>query len=119
MIKFHTTLTIPYKTVVDGFNKIHDKIRYLVLIYYSYCDKTCYKMRYLISEKGSITDNINYNFAKIRIDLYDSLPIEKVLTFHNVITLIKAVADKNKNEYYYNIFSKRGSYKDQSNTKYF
>ena len=101
MIKFHTTLTIPYKTIVDGFNKIHDKVRYLVLFYYSYCDKTCYKMRYLISEKGSITDNINYNFAKIRIDLYDSLPIEKVLTFHNVITLIKAVVDKNKNEYYY------------------
>ena len=78
MIKFHTTLTIPYKTIVDGFIKIHDKIRYLLLFYYSYCDKTCDKMRYHISEKGSITDSIKYNFAKIRIDSYDSLPIEKI-----------------------------------------
>ena len=27
------------------------------------------------------------------------LPIEKILTFHNVITLIKSVVNNNKNEY--------------------
>ena len=29
------------------------------------------------------------------------LPIEKILTFHNVITLIKLVLKKDKNQYYY------------------
>ena len=48
-------------------------------------------------EKSGVTDIINLNFAKIRIDSYDSLPIEKILTFHNVIILIKSVVNKNKN----------------------
>ena len=47
------------------------------------------KIRYLISEKSGITDSINQNFGKIRIDSYNSLPIEKMLTFHGVIILIK------------------------------
>ena len=50
----------------------------------------------LKSEKTAITDSINYNFAKIRIDSYNSLPIEKILTFHNVIILLKSVANENK-----------------------
>ena len=29
--------------------------------------------------------------------------MEKTLTFHNFVILIKSVANKNKNEYYYNI----------------
>ena len=33
--------------------------------------------------------------------------------------LIKSVIDKNKNQYYYNIFLGKSSYKDKSNTKYF
>ena len=33
------------------------------------------KMKYLIIEKSGITDNINHNFARIRIDSSDSLPI--------------------------------------------
>ena len=45
----------------------------------------------------------NHNFAKIRIDSYNSLPIGKTLIFH-VIILIKSVVNKNKNNYYFNIF---------------
>ena len=89
---------------IDGFIKIHDKIRYLVLFDYSYCDKVCDKIKYLISEKSSTTDSINHNFARIRIDSYDSLPIEKILTFQNVVILIKSVVNKYKNEYYFNIY---------------
>ena len=37
----------------------------------------------------------------------------------NVNILIKSVASKNKNNYYYNIFFKKGLYKIKSNTKYF
>ena len=33
----------------------------------------------------------NHNFARIRINSYDSLPIEEISTFHYVIILIKPV----------------------------
>ena len=38
--------------------------------------------------------------TKIKIDSYNSLPIEKTMTFHNVITLIQPVFNKNQNHYY-------------------
>ena len=69
--------------------------------------------------KSGITDSINHNFGKIRIDSYNSLPIEKILTFHNVIILIKSVVNKNKNKYYYNIFLEKGLYKDEWMFKYY
>ena len=95
---------------IDGFIKINDKIRYLVLSDYSYCDKT----KHLISEKSGITDSINRNFGRIRIDSYDSL-----LSFHNVIILIKSVVNKDKNNYYGNIFLEKALYRDKFNTEYF
>ena len=64
---------------VDGIIKIHNKIRYLALSDYSYCDN----IKYLVSEKSGIAESINNNFGRIRIDSYDYLPIEKILTFHN------------------------------------
>ena len=74
------------------FNKINEFIRvcgnefrYLLLFDYRLFDKICDKIKYLISEKSGIADSINYNFRKIRVDSYNSLPIEKILTFHNFI----------------------------------
>ena len=43
-------------------------MRYLVLFDYNYCDQICDKIKYLISEKGSITDSVNHNFGRIRTD---------------------------------------------------
>ena len=40
-------------------------------------------------KKSGITDSIHHNFGKLRIDSFDSLPIEKPLSFHNVVMLIK------------------------------
>ena len=80
---------------MDGLIKIHDKITYLVLFDYGLFDKICDKIKYLISEKGGIKDSINHNFGKIRIDSYNSLPFEKILSFHNALILIKSVANKN------------------------
>ena len=71
-----------------------------------------------ISEKSSITDNINHKFGKIKVDSYNSLPIQKILIFHNMVILIKSVVNKNKNEYYY-MFLEKSSYKDKSDTRYF
>ena len=69
----------------DGFIKTDNKIRHLVLLNYSYCDKISDKIKYLISEQSGITYSINHKFAKIIIDAYDSLPNEKILIFHNMI----------------------------------
>ena len=50
-------------------------------------------------------------------DLYYSL-LEKPLTFHDVIILMKSVVNKNENNYYYNIRLEKGSYEDRSNRQY-
>ena len=64
----------------DGFIKIYDGIRYLVLFSHLY-DEICNGTKYLISDKSGTTDSINYNFVKIRIDSYNSLPIVKHIDF--------------------------------------
>ena len=89
---------------IDGFIKICDRIRYLVLFNHGWCDKISDRNRYLISERSCIIDSINHNFGRITIDSYNSLPIENILTFHKVIILVKSVINNNENNYYYNIF---------------
>ena len=44
------------------------------------------------------------NYTKMKVYSYDSLLLEKILTLHNVIILIKSVLNKYQNQYYYNIF---------------
>ena len=66
-------------------------------------------------DKSGIASIISHNFARIKADSYNSLPIEKLLTFH-AITLIKSVVNQNEHNYYYNIFLEKGSYKDKLNT---
>ena len=102
---------------LDGFIKTSDGIRYLVLFIYLY-DKICNRIKYLLNEKSGIADSFNYKFTKIRIASYNSLPIKKILTFHNVIILINSNVNEKKNKYYYNIFLETGSYKDKSDTRY-
>ena len=77
---------------MDGFIRVLDgEIKRLVLFDYELLDKICDKIKHLTSEKGGITDSINHNFGDIRIDSYNFLPIEKILSFHNVIILTKSV----------------------------
>ena len=58
----------------------------------------------MISVKIGITYIISHNYANIKVDSYDSLPLDKTMTFHDVTMLIKSVFNKDKNNYYYNIF---------------
>ena len=60
-----------------GSIKIYNGIRYLISFGPERYDAIYDKIRYLISEKGGIAYSINYNFIRIRIDSYNSLPIEK------------------------------------------
>ena len=54
---------------------------------------------------------ISNNYTKFKVDSYDFLPLEKTLTFHNVIIPIKSVFNKDKNNFYYTIFLEKCSYK--------
>ena len=51
----------------------------------------------------------SHYYTKIKVDSYDSLPIEKRLTLHNVIILIKSVLTKDKNHHHYNTFLEKCS----------
>ena len=105
---------------IDGFIRVcGGEFRYLVLFNNRLFDKICDSIKYLICKGSGITGSISYNFGKIRIDSYNYLPIEKILTFVNVIKLIKLIVNKNKNEYYYSIFLEKCLYNDKSDTRSF
>ena len=53
------------------------------------------------SLNSSITYFLSHIFLNIKVDSHGSWPIEKALTLHNVIILIKSVL--NKDHYYYKI----------------
>ena len=92
---------------IDGLIKSYNGIRYLVLFghlwYDEIYDSIGYKSKVLVIMKKGFKNSIDHNFARITIDSYSSLPIEKILTFHNVIILIKSIVNNNEN-CYYNIF---------------
>ena len=47
-----------------------------------YCLEMKSRIRYLIGVKGGITQVIFHNYAKMKVDSFDSLPLEKTMTFH-------------------------------------
>ena len=61
---------------INEFIKIDNGIRYLALDH-SQFDKICDSIKYLFSGKSGIADSINHSFARIRIDSYSYIPIEK------------------------------------------
>ena len=67
---------------IDGFIKIYDGSRYLILFGPKRYDAIYDGTKYLISGKSGVTYSISHNFAKLRIYSYNSLPIEKTLTFN-------------------------------------
>ena len=89
----------------DVLTKIYYGIIYLVSCGPGQYDEVYDRIKYL--EKSGIRDSINHNFGRTRINSDNSLPIEKILTFYNVLILIKLVVNENKNNYYYNIFYKK------------
>ena len=89
---------------IDGFIRIYDGTIYLVLFGPEKYDALC-----LISLKGRITYVVSHYYKKIEIGSYDSLPIEKTLTRHNVIVLIQSRPNKDQSHYYYNMFLKKYS----------
>ena len=82
--------------------------RYLKFFGIEKSDLIYNKIRYLNGVKSDITYVISYKDVKIKVDSYDSLFLEKTLTFHNVIILNKPIFNRDKNNYYYDLFLKNG-----------
>ena len=95
---------------VDGFIRVFDGTRYLVLLGPEKYEAIYKRIKYLISQKIRITYVFSHNYAKIKIDSYYSLPLEKIFTLRNIIILIKSVFNKNQNHNNYNIFLEKLSY---------
>ena len=89
---------------IIGFVRVHDGTRYLALFGSKKYDFIYNRIRYLIGIKNGITYVISHKYAEMKVDSYNYLPLEKAMTFYNVIILIKSVFNKDKNNYYYNIF---------------
>ena len=99
---------ISYETLIDskplqirfdkrhGLIRIYDETRYLTLFASEKYDAISNRTRYLISLKSGMTYIFSHYFAKIKVDFYDSLPIEKILTLYNVIIHIKPFLNKNQ-----------------------
>ena len=72
---------------IDGFTGINDGSRYLVL-YGSEKNNFIYnRIGHFIEVKSGMKYAIFHNDAKIKLEPYDSLTLQKTLTFHNVLIL--------------------------------
>ena len=101
---------------VDGFNKVYDRTRCLVLFgpenLMQFTIGLDVVKRIRISQESGVTYIFfNYNYARSKIDPYDSLPLEKRLTLHNLIVFIKSVFNKIQIGYYYNILLEKRLHK--------
>ena len=80
---------------IDGFIRIYDGTRYFVLFGFEKYDAIYNRIRYLVSLKSSIRYTFFFFFfcyyVKCKVDSYNSLPIENILTLHDVIILIESV----------------------------
>ena len=96
---------------IDEYFKIKNGTSYLVLFGPEIYGEIYDWIESILSEESDIAYIISHNFAKIKVNSYDSLPPEKAMTFDNIIIFIKSVFNVDKNIYYYNIFLEKASYK--------
>ena len=74
---------------IDEFIRVYDGTRYVLLFGSEKNDFIYNRFRYLTSVKNGITYVISHNYKKIKVNSYNSLPLKKTMTFHNIIILIK------------------------------
>ena len=63
---------------VDGYIRVYDETRYLVLFGPEKHDAFYNRTRYFIVKKNCITYVFSHNYARIKTDLYDSLPLKSI-----------------------------------------
>ena len=91
----------------DEFIRVYYGTRCLVLFECEKDDSIYNKIRYLLSVKSGIKYVTFHNYTKVKLDSYDFLSLEEVMTFHNVVILIKLVRSKDQNHYCYNITTEK------------
>ena len=62
---------------IDGFIRVYNGTRYVVLFEGEKYDFIYNRIRYLMGVKSGVTYVISHNYAKIKVDSCDSLPQEK------------------------------------------
>ena len=67
---------------IFGFVIVYDVARYLILLRGERYDFMYNMIRYLIGVKSSITYVVSHNYAKIQVDSFDSLPLEKTVPYN-------------------------------------
>ena len=83
---------------VNEFIRDIARTKYLVLFSSEQFDDIFNRFRCLIELEVGVTYVAFSNYAKIKIDSDDDLLLEKSLTMHNVVMLIKSVFGKNSNQ---------------------
>ena len=68
-------LCIRFNKIGGSIISLDGKVQNLLFCDYELFDKICDRIKCLISKKSGITNSINYNFGKIKIDSYNSLSI--------------------------------------------
>ena len=66
---------------IDGFIRVNDETKYLVLFGSEKYDSIYNRIRFLISVKRGITYIISHNYANIKVDSCYSLTLEKQWLF--------------------------------------
>ena len=89
---------------IDGFIRIYDGARHLTLIGSEKYNAIYDRISYLINHKSGIECTFSNYYSKTRVDSYDSWPIEKILSLHIVIILVKSILNKDRAHYYYKVF---------------
>ena len=82
---------------IDGFIRVYKGTRCLVLFVSKKYDFIYNGIKDPVGLKNGITYVFSHNYAKIKVDSYDSLPIEKAFTF---IILSRSVWNKDQNHFY-------------------
>ena len=95
---------------IDGYIRTYDKARELASFQSQNSDGTFDGMRYFIRLKSNISSVYSHN-TKTKIDLDDDLPLAKTITMHNIVLLIKSAFNEYYNQYHYQVFLEKYSYK--------
>ena len=119
---------ILYKVLIDPkplcirFEKQMDLLEFMMKIDFGpeKQDPIYNEIRYLIIQKSDVIYVIFHNYAGIKVDAFDYLPLEKTLTLHTVIIHIKSVLNKDQHHQYYNKFLEKCLYhRTKKNDKIF
>ena len=96
--------------LIDRFIRFYDGTRYWTLFGLEKYEPFTTELDIFQVKKVPPHIFFSHYFTKIKVDSYNALPIQKILTLHNATIDIKSVLNKDKNGYYYKTFLEKWSY---------